>query len=69
MTGTAVAILPWAYQQSGIVLGLIITFTSFIISFYTCKLIIDMSGTDSDFSLTLKKFYGKYSILSLSLCA
>ena len=59
MVGTAVAILPWAFQQSGIILGLILCFTSFIISWYTCKLIIDMTGTDPDYSVTLKKFYGK----------
>lgn len=59
MIGTAVATLPWTFQQSGIVLGLILSFTSFLISFYTCKLIIDMAGTDSDYSETLRKFYGK----------
>lgn len=60
MIGTAVVTLPWTFQQSGIVLGLILSFTSFVISFYTCKLIIDMAGTDSDYSETLRKFYGKY---------
>ena len=60
MIGTAVAALPWTFQQSGIVLGVILSFTSFLISFYTCKLIIEMAGTDPDYSDTLKKFYGKY---------
>ena len=41
-------------------LGLILSFTSFLISFYTCKLIIDMAGNDADYSDTLKKFYGKF---------
>jgi amino acid permease len=59
MIGTAVAALPWTFQQSGIILGLILCFTSFIISFYTCKLIIDMAGNDSDYSETLRKYYGK----------
>ena len=39
-------------------LGLILSFVSFLISFYTCKLIIDMAGTDTDYSNTLRKFYG-----------
>ena len=60
MIGTAVATLPWTFQQSGLLLGLILCFTSFLISFYTCKLIIDMAGNDSDYSDTLKKFYGKF---------
>ena len=59
MIGTAVVSLPWAFQESGMLLGLIITFTSFIVSFYTCKLIIDMAGKDPDYSDTLKKYYGK----------
>ena len=58
MIGTAVVSLPWAYQQAGLVLGLAISFTSFLISFYTCKLIIEATGDDADFSDTLKKYYG-----------
>lgn len=64
MIGTAVVSLPWAYQQSGFVLGLIITLMSFLISFYTCKLIVDSSMNDKDYSLTLKKYYGKTVSLS-----
>ena len=59
MIGTAVVSLPWAFQESGMLLGLIITLTSFLVSFYTCKLIIDMAGTDPDYSDTLKKYFGK----------
>ena len=58
MVGTAVLELPWAFQQSGIIPGLIFTFTSFLTSFYTCKLVIVMSGTDPDYSDTLRKFWG-----------
>lgn len=58
MIGTAVASLPWAFQQSGLILGLIISFCSFLVSFYTCKLIIQMSGSDPDYSITLRKYYG-----------
>ena len=59
MLGTCVCTLPYCFQESGIILGLILTFVTFLISFYTCKLIIDMSGTDPDYSDTLRKFYGK----------
>lgn len=65
MMGSAVVSMPWAIQQSGIALGMIICFTSFLISFYTCKLIVDMTGDDPDFSDTARKYYGK-SYLSLT---
>jgi amino acid permease len=58
MLGSAVVSLPWAFQQSGLVLGLIISFFSFLISFYTCKLIIDVTGDDPDFADTMMRFYG-----------
>ena len=41
MVGTAVLSLPWAFELAGIGLGLIISLVSFLISFYTCKLIVD----------------------------
>ena len=59
MVGTAVLSLPWAFELSGIGLGIIISFISFLISFYTCKLIVDQAGNDADYSITLKKYYGK----------
>lgn len=68
MIGTAVVSLPWAYQQSGFVLGLIITLTSFLVSFYTCKLIVDASMNDKDYSLTLKKYYGKWGFYMGLIC-
>lgn len=37
-----------------------IAFTSYLISFYTCKLIIVCQGEDQDFSDTLKKYFGKF---------
>jgi len=51
--------LPWAFQTSGILLGLIISFTSFVISYYTCALIIKTTKNDTDYVFTLRKYYGK----------
>ncbi len=68
MIGTAVVSLPWAFQQSGLLLGLIIAFLSFCISWYTCKLIVDASLYDKDYSLTLKKYYGKFYLLFEVYC-
>lgn len=58
MIGTAVVSLPWAFQQSGLALGSIIAFVSYLISFYTCQLIVMTQGDDADFSDTLKKYFG-----------
>ena len=60
MVGSAMVSLPWSFQSSGIVLGLIVSFTSFVISFYTCSLVIMTTKKDSDYIFTLKKYYGKY---------
>lgn len=37
-----------------------VTFTSFIISYYTCYLIVKSSRRDSDFSDTVRRYYGKF---------
>ena len=33
--------------------------SSYLVCFYTTKLIIDTTGQDFDFCITLKKYYGK----------
>ena len=66
MVGTAVTSLPWAFQQSGMMLGLLGTLVGFFISYYTCMLIIRMAGDDPDYCETLRKFYGK-SLLTLTI--
>lgn len=40
-------------------MGILISFTSFVISFYTCSLIIKTAKNDEDYVFTLKKYYGK----------
>ena len=60
MVGSAMVSLPWSFQSSGILLGLIVSFTSFVISFYTCSLIIKTTKKDTDYIFTLKKYYGKF---------
>jgi len=63
MIGTAVLSLPLAFQESGIGLGIIIACVSYLISFYTCNLIVQQIGEDKDYSDTLKKYYGKFQLL------
>ena len=60
MVGSAIVSLPWAFQQSGLVLGSLIAFTSFVISYYTCMLVINSAKDDENFSETCRKQFGKY---------
>lgn len=59
MAGTGIVTMPWAFQQSGILLGLILTFIAFVISFYTCYLVIKTAGSDIDYTDTLRRHFGQ----------
>lgn len=59
MVGSAMVALPWAFQSSGLLFGIAVSFVSFMISFYTCALIIKSAKNDTDYIFTLKKYYGK----------
>ena len=67
MIGSAVVSLPWAFQQSGLLLGVILSTTSFLVSFYTTKLVIETAGTDKEYADTLKKYFGKSFLYMLTL--
>lgn len=41
-------------------IGLIISFVSFLICFYTCSLIIFTAKNDKDYVFTLRKYYGNW---------
>ena len=58
MIGTVVVCLPWAFQSAGIILSICICFSQLMVSFYTTKLIVDATGNDADFSVTLRKYFG-----------
>ena len=68
MAGTALTVIPYAYQQSGIVLGIILTFIAFAFSFYTCLLIMKTSGNDIDYTDTLHKQFGKPGYIVGMIC-
>ena len=50
MVGTGLVTLPWAYSESGIVLGLIITFIAFAASFTTQYFVMKTAGKDTDYT-------------------
>ena len=59
MVGTGLVTIPWAYSQSGILLGIILTIVAFTISFTTQYFVMAAAGKDVDYTETLKKTFGK----------
>jgi amino acid permease len=59
MAGSAMVSLPWAFQTAGILLGSCITLVSFLVSYYTCSLVIITTKNDKDYVFTLRKYFGK----------
>jgi len=59
MVGSSLLTIPWAYSNSGILLGVFISFVTFIISVYTFTLYIRMARNDSDFADTMYKYFGQ----------
>ena len=58
MVGSALTTIPWAFQESGLFLGVIISFTSFLVSFYTCALVLKTAKGDVNYVFTLKRYWG-----------
>ena len=58
MVGTGLLTLPWAFSQGGLVLGLSLTFAAFVLSFSTQYLIMVAAKNDTDFTETIRRYYG-----------
>jgi len=67
MVGAGILTLPWAFSHSGIVLGLIVTFISFIVSLRTCILILRLTGPGDDFFDTTRKYWGTIGFLLMTV--
>jgi amino acid permease len=59
MVGTGLVTVPWAYSESGIILGVILTILSFLIAFTTQYYIMKTASKDIDYTITLKKTFGQ----------
>ena len=59
MVGTGLVTIPWAYSESGIVLGTILTIVAFLVSFTTQYFVMKAAGEDMDYTETLKKTFGR----------
>jgi amino acid permease len=46
MAGSGMVTIPWAFQESGIALGILLTLIAFVFSSYTCWLVIKTAGND-----------------------
>jgi amino acid permease len=61
MVGSGVVALPWTFQESGIILGLIICLVGLVVSYRTCILMIRCAGNDKEYFDTLFKYWGKWA--------
>ena len=50
--------LPWAFSNAGLVLGSLIILVCFLMSYYTCYIIINLGKHDDDFTETLFRYFG-----------
>ena len=67
MIGAGIVTLPWAFSNSGVVLGLIVSFISFLVSLRTCILILRLTGPGEDFYDTCRKYWGTTGYLIMLL--
>ena len=64
MIGSGIVTLPWAFGQSGFLLGTIICLIGLVISYRTCILMIRAAGNDNEYFDTLYKYWGKWAYYS-----
>ena len=61
MVGSGIVSLPWTFQESGFLLGLIICLVGLVASYRTCILMIRCAGNDNEYFDTLYKYWGKWA--------
>ena len=61
MVGSGIVALPWTFQESGFILGLIICLVGLVVSYRTCILMIRQAGNDKEYFETLYKYWGKWA--------
>lgn len=59
MIGSSIMTLPYNVYKTGIVPAIVLNIIYDLISFYTCKIYVDFGTIDSDFSLTIEKYFNK----------
>ena len=61
MVGSGLVTLPWAFQNSGFLLGLIISIIGVLICYRTTILMIRTAGNDDEYFHSLYKFWGNWA--------
>ena len=59
MVGSALITIPWAFSESGLVLGVLLSALGFLISFTTQYFTFKAAGDDLDFTNTMEKHFGR----------
>ena len=60
MIGSSIMTLPYNVYETGIIPAIILYIIYDLISFYTCKIYVDFGFIDSDFSITVEKYFNKF---------
>ena len=55
--GSSIMTLPYNVYQTGIIPAIVLNIIYGLISFYTCKVYVDFGTTDTDFSLSIEKYF------------
>ena len=61
MIGSGIVSLPWTFNNSGFLLGMIICIIGVAISYRTCVLMIRTAGNDDSYFDTLRKYWGRWA--------
>lgn len=59
MVGTGLLTIPWAFSEAGLLLGVLLTFIAFVLSFTTQYCVMVAAKDDLDYTETLKRNFGK----------
>ena len=59
MIGSSIVTLPYNIYKTGIIPAVVLYVLYNLISFYTCKIYVDFGTVDTDFSLTIEKYFAK----------
>ena len=60
MVGCGTVTIPWAFQQSGILVGVLLTALACILAFSTNYLILLVAGKDTNFSDTMHRYFPRF---------
>ena len=58
MVGASILTMPYAFYNSGLIIGFVITFFSFFAQLRTCIYVTRSTAPDGDYYDTLRKYWG-----------